>query len=72
MCCPLIPCREDVTREAGGPKSEKAVQHMRQDEKKKVAPPLGATGEGTTSALTLNSNSKYSMNHCKEKSSSKE
>ena len=31
MCSPLTPYREDIMREAEGLKSEKGVQHMRQD-----------------------------------------
>jgi hypothetical protein len=31
MCCLLIPCREEIMRGAEGLKSEKGVQHMRQD-----------------------------------------
>ena len=31
MCCPLTPCRKDIMREAEDLKSEKGVQHTRQD-----------------------------------------
>jgi hypothetical protein len=31
MCCLLIPYREEIMRGAEGLKSEKGVQHMRQD-----------------------------------------